>query len=379
MKRFFKLLILPAMVALSLVGCDKKQDLSTYGNGTMPVLTSSTNTLAPVATDSLKKVLGLAWTNPKYASDSTTYKYVVEIDSAGRNFSKAYTHTVTGAKVDSFTAKELNTALLNWGFAFNTAYDVEIRVTSSYANNNEQLRSNVIRIKMTPYKVPPKVALPTTSRLFIVGDATTFGWTNDPTPAFPAARELVRLDETSWGGIFYMNGTGGYKFLQTQGVWSTQFHMMTGGTVNSGNFVQEDADPSFPSPTTAGWYKISLDFQTGKYTVTAYGNPLSQDLYITGDATTAGWVNNPPANQKFTRINSSVYQITMSFTPGKSYKFLGTSGSWAPQFGGSSATGSILGANYGSGTDPDAVPTPATAGTYKVNVNFFTNAYTVTQ
>ena len=29
------------------------------------------------------------WTNPNYSVDSTTVKYIVEIDSAGRNFSKA--------------------------------------------------------------------------------------------------------------------------------------------------------------------------------------------------------------------------------------------------------------------------------------------------
>jgi hypothetical protein len=81
--------------------------------------------------------------------------------------------------------------------------------------------------------------------------------------------------------------------------------------------------------------------------------------------------------QKFTRLNSSVYEITMSFVPGKAYKFLGLSGNWQPQFGGSSATGGTLGANYGTGNDPDAVPTPATAGTYKVRVNFFANTYTV--
>ena len=151
------------------------------------------------------------------------------------------------------------------------------------------------------------------------------------------------------------------------------------GTSTAGSFVQENADPGFPSPSTAGWYKIILDFQTGKYTVTLVSNDLPQELYMTGDATAAGWTNTPPVAQQFSRLNSSEYSITATLAPGKYYKFLSTQNQWQPQFGGSSATGGILGANYGSGSDPDAIPTPSAAGSYKIKVNFVTNTYTVTQ
>ena len=303
------------------------------------------------------------------------------MDSAGKNFARPDRKVVTAASGTTFTAKELNNFLLGRGYAFNVAVDMDVRVISSYANNNERLTSNVVRIKMTPYKIPPKVALPSAGRLFIVGDATTFGWTNDQTPAFPAAREFARINETTWGGIFYMNGSGGYKLLQTQGVWSTQYHMVSGGAATAGSFVQEDADPGFPSPTPAGWYKLTFDFQTGKYTVEPFANPLPQELYITGDATAGGWSNTPPAAQKFTRLNSVEYELqpNITFAPGKAYKFLSSSGSWQPQFGGSSATGGTLGANYGSSGDPDAIPTPAAGGSYKVKVNFYTARYSVTQ
>ena len=343
------------------------------------MLSTSATTVAPPATDSNKTVLTLSWTTPKYATDSSKYKYTIEIDSAGKGFTKATTKIVMGSLSTSFTAKELNTILLSYGYAFNVPVDMDVRVTSSYANNNERLTLNTLRIKMTPYKIPPKVALPAAGRLFIVGDASTFGWTNDAAPAFPPEREFARLDETTWGGIFYMNGSGGYKLLQTQGDWASQFHMINGGTATNGSFIKEDGNPGFLSPATAGWYKLMFDFQTGKYTVTSFGNPLAQDLYTTGDATNAGWTNTPPADQKFTRISSAEYQLTTSFVPGKQYKFLSSSGNWQPQFGGSSATGGDLGANYGGGTDPTSIPTPATAGTYKVTVNFFTNMYKVSQ
>jgi len=377
MKIIYKIFLGAAITSLVFTACDKVDKLPSHGLGTAPVLSSSSATVAPPVTDSNNVAVTFSWSFPKYATDSASTKYVIEVDSTGRNFAKAISRTVIGKLSYSFIAKDLNAIWLAYGFAFNTPYDVDVRVTSSYGNNNESYKSNVLKIRVTPYKIPPKVALPASLRLFMVGDASTFGWSNDPAPPFPPAREFARLDETTWGGIMYMNGSGGYKILQTQGVWSTQFHMLSGGTALGGSFELGDLNPSFPSPTPAGWYKIILDFQKGTFVVTPFGNPLPQDLYITGDATAAGWVNNPPANQKFTRLNSAVYEITMAFVSGKQYKFLSSSGNWQPQFGGSSATGGVLGANYGSGSDPAAISTPAIAGNYKITVDFLNNQYTV--
>ena len=356
--------------------CEKVADLPNYNVGNPVILSASATTVAPQPADSDKTALTLNWTFPHYATDSANMKYIIEMDSTGRNFAGEVTRTVTKKLNTSFTAKELNNILLGYGYAFNVPVDMDVRVTSSYINNNDKFISNTVKIKMTPYKIPPKVALPASGRLFIVGDASTFGWTNDAAPPFPPDREFSRIDETTWGGIFYMTGGGGYKILQTQGDWTSQFHQVSGDALK-GTFEQANADPAFSSPTPAGWYKIIFDFQAGKYSVTALSDPLPQELYVTGDATAAGWVNNPPADQKFTRLNSNEYQITMSFVPGKYYKFLSSSGNWQPQFGGSSDTGGDLGANYGGGTDPAAVPTPAVAGNYTVTVNFLTNKYSV--
>ena len=118
------------------------------------------------------------------------------------------------------------------------------------------------------------------------------------------------------------------------------------------------------------WYKAIYDFQTGNYKITKEDNPMREELFITGDATPSGWTNSPPPSQKMTMLSNGVFEITMAFVPGKLYKFLDTNGQWQPQFGGDSSTGGDLGSNYGSGGDPAAIPTPATAGNYKVQVNF---------
>jgi starch-binding outer membrane protein SusE/F len=378
MKKIINFVLIATGVVVFLAACSKVPDLPVYGKGTASTLTASTTTIAPAPADSNKVALTLNWTSPNYATDSSHTKYTIEIDSAGKNFSRPYTKEVLGASSTTFTAKELNDMLLAKGYAFNVPVDMDVRLTTLYANNNERIAGNTIRIKMTPYKVPPKVALPATSRLFIVGDATDFGWTNDPTPPFPAVRELTRIDETTWGGIFNMKGSGAYKLVQTQGVWSTQFHMVSGDAA-SGVFEQKDADPGFSSPAVAGTYKVIFDFQSGRYTVTKVDNPVPTELYITGDAVPSNWTPTPPLAQKFTAISNGVFELTTAFTPGKNYKFLSSNGNWQPQFGGSSATGGNFAANYGSGTDPDGIPTPAAAGNYKITVNFITGTYTVTK
>jgi hypothetical protein len=112
--------------------------------------------------------------------------------------------------------------------------------------------------------------------------------------------------------------------------------------------------------------------------------PPTKELYITGDATHDGWTNTPSISQKMTPVASTItasgptsFTITLPLSPGFQYKFLSTQGQWQPQYGGTSATGGDLGYNMGNGTDPSAIPTPSSAGTYKITVNFRTGQYTV--
>ena len=66
--------------------------------------------------DSNLTAVTFSWTDPSYATDSSNVKYVLEIDSTGRNFSKAVSMTVTGKKSKSLTGKELNNILLRIWF-----------------------------------------------------------------------------------------------------------------------------------------------------------------------------------------------------------------------------------------------------------------------
>lgn len=43
--------------------------------------------------------------------------------------------------------------------------------------------------------------------------------------------------------------------------------MLAGGTWEGGDFEKKDSDPQFPGPPTSGTYKITVDFQRGKFIV----------------------------------------------------------------------------------------------------------------
>lgn len=385
MKKIFNILSFAAALTI-FASCDKVDDLPFYEEGSVPALTASATAIAPVPADSNNVAVSFNWTYPNHSTDSTNHKYILEIDSVGKGFANPLRSTVLAGLNTSFTAKAINNFLLGRSYAFNVPVSMEARVISSFANNNDQKISNTVSLQMTPYKIPPKVALPTGSRLWANGGALPWSWTG--APPNPQS-ELVRLNEETWGGVFSLNANDQFLILSQNGgadpynqkyaVPNNQLPTITTGG-SFGFYPPGTGGDNFKSPGNTGWYKFIMNFQTGTFTINSFGaNALPQDLYITGDATAGGWVNTPPLAQRFTRVNSSVYEITMAFVPGRAYKFLSQNGSWQPQFGGNNATSGPLGANYGGGGDPDAVPTPATAGNYKIVVNFLTERYTVTR
>ena len=107
MKRILKI-ITAACLTLAFAACNKVDDLPYYKTGTAATLTASTQTVAPVVADSNKVVLTLNWSLPDHSTDTNRIKYVIEVDSTGRNFSKASRKTEVGKVTTSFLAKEPN-------------------------------------------------------------------------------------------------------------------------------------------------------------------------------------------------------------------------------------------------------------------------------
>jgi len=363
-----------------ITACDKEGNLPFYNAGTAPTLTASATSIAPSPTDSNNVVLSVSWTNPNYATDTSTVKYIVQIDSSGRGFANAVSKTVTGVDSTSFTAKELNNIALGFGFAFNTAYSLDIRLVSSYANNNDQQTSNTITIQYTPYKVPPKVVLPTSGELYLVGSATQGGW-NNPVPV--PSQKFAQIDETTWSGVFQLNGGSEYLVLPVNGSWDHKYSVAdktVSGLSDGGDFGADLSD-NFPGPANSGLYVITLNFQSGKFIVTPYaGGTLPENLYIVGDATPGGWDNPVPVpSQQFTRLNSAQFELTINLTGSKQYLFLPVNGDWSHKFATDNASDNTKMGGTFKYDAPTNFPGPDDSGTYKIDVNFIDNTYTLTK
>jgi hypothetical protein len=372
MKKIFFLLSLASLV---LVSCEKFKDNPPYGlgnAGSKPVLTSSKLVVAPTAADVGTKVLDLAWSFNYYATDTSTLKFIVQIDSTGRNFSKAVTREITAKRSTSFLAEEFNAVLVALGFSFDVPYDVDVRVISSYANNNERYESNIVKIRATAYRVPPRIPVP--AALYIVGNLN--GWNNSS--SLDTKYQFYKTDITTYQGVFYFDGTGVYKLIQTLGNWDTQYRYIDGGSALGGSFKQENSDPAFPTPTTAGWYRVTVDFQNATFSLApaTERKPTPPALYIVGDLN--GWNNNPGLNPiyQFTQDDAFSYSLTLNFPGPGNYKLIQQLGNWGTQFHMMSGGNAFAGEFEQRDADP-AFPNPATAGNYKINVNFATNLYSV--
>jgi starch-binding outer membrane protein SusE/F len=181
MKKILAIFSIVSGVALLFAACTKVEDLPYYEEGNAVTLTSSKTAVAPAPADSLTNMIAFSWTNPDYASDANTFKYVLEIDSAGRNFTKKVSKIVTGSLTTSFTGKELNAMVLSYGFRLGVPFTLEARVISSYGNNNERYTSNVITFAITPYNDPSVLTTANTSVTGTLATAgqlsNTFSWT----------------------------------------------------------------------------------------------------------------------------------------------------------------------------------------------------------
>lgn len=400
MKHLIKYLVLSTFLIMLITGCDKKDTVTFATAGNSSSLSSSVSKIAAIATDSLKPALVLKWSNPQYSTSASNVVYTIQFDSSGRNFAKAVSFTVSGATnlTDTFTSQQLNNILTGFGFQFKVAYNVDVRVVSSYANNNVALNSNTVTINMTPYVTPPVVTPPNQvvlqatdaasvvgTGLFLVGDASQGGWNN---PVTVPTQQFYQKDSVTYVGVFNLIGGNSYLLLPFNGSWNYKYAVSnvsvpgiaagTGGQFGFySNANQSNFTNNFPAPATSGWYTIVVDFQHGIYTVTPYTSTFPTNLYIVGDATADGWNNsNPPVNPVFTQLDAARFQLTIPLIGGKNFLMLPVAGNWTNKYAVSNANVPSSGGSFGynSSTNFNA---PATSGTYTITANFYDLTFTV--
>jgi len=272
---FLKLCILFFSFFL-LSSCEKEENKIYYEGGTAPVLSSSKSGSIPLSfANKDQEAIKLSWTNPDYkfttglSSQGVTYR--LEIDTTGANFTNPQRKilTISNDLALSMTQDVLNDYLLNQlQLKAGMSHNIEMKVTSTIGSA-VALTSNVLKFTTTPYAIPPKVAPPASGKLYITGSATPGGWMGSP------AAELLSQKFTQMSPTLYvlssiaLPGGGSYLFVPVYGDWGTKYGGVGSNNTNNVNgddFTQSGSD--MLAPAASGNYKIEVDFQRGKFTVT---------------------------------------------------------------------------------------------------------------
>ena len=279
MKNIINKLLILLCGAMMLVSCKKDENQIQFLGGTNSVLSANRTDVIPLTfLTKDEEAVKFSWTNPNYkfttGVSSQDVNYTLEMDVAGAGFASPNVKRISISKdlSVSYTQNQINDIMLNQlNFSTGQQYSIDVRIVSTLFNNNARLVSNTLTFSATPYAIPPKVTPPGTApdyldgRLFLVGSASPGGW-NNPVPV--PTQEFTRISSTIYELTIQMN-PGSYLLLPINGFWGAKY-----GGLGSNNTNNPDGDDFKPeggdlrSPTTPGTYKIVVDFQRGKFSLT---------------------------------------------------------------------------------------------------------------
>ncbi len=274
MKKIFKQVFFLSLLVALFASCEKDENKVTFEGGTAPALTaSSTDPMVLLQINKLLPAVSFSWTNPNYQFNtglsSQDVNYTLQVDTVGANFKSPSLkeQTIPNALSIAYNVGDFNLLFSNW--AENIPHNFEMRIKST-VNGNEAsaLYSNVISMTVTPY-LDVAVVLPFTDNLYLIGSATpggdATGW-NNPVPV--PSQKFTKVSSTVWKLTIPLIGGKEYLVIPDNGSWSNKYAVTASAVTWAGGDFGYNKSDNFPGPPTSGVYTITLNFKTGKFTVT---------------------------------------------------------------------------------------------------------------
>ncbi len=299
--------------------------------------------------------------------------YTLQMDTEADNFASPVSLTSGESTSFNMTVAQMNAKLvglmeLEAGVAHNLVFRIMATIVPTTVYEN--LYSATTKLTITPY-----ADIVIVKPIYMLGDATEPGWNN------ANALEMTHLGGAQFGIVANLAGAGKFvKFISVRGQWAPQWGT-NDGTSEGGSLAYRPTEaepdpPGIPAPELVGDYRVVADTLALTYTITK----VSEQLYLLGDGTPAGWDN--AGATPMNKVAPGIFEITTTLNGGATFlKFIETLGQWAPQYGtdasGTSDGGILILRPTESEPDPTAIPVPATAGTYTVRVNLATMTYTI--
>ena len=188
----------------------------------------------------------------------------------GANFTgpNAFSTTITSDLARTFTVGAFNAILGNdMKLPTGTLARIEARIVASLATNALPQMSNVVRFTATPFAPPPKVELPSSGRLFLIGGATVGGWPN-PVPANQEFTKLPNTNNTRYEIVHRLTGGESILMLPVNGSWGDKY-----GWAGSNNQNNQTGDAlrrgggDIKVPNETAIYRITVNFQDGTFSI----------------------------------------------------------------------------------------------------------------
>ena len=275
MKTLINKLFFISLLAGMLVSCKKDEHKIYYEGGTNPVLSSSVSNTFPLTYATAdQEAIKLSWTNPDYyfttGISSQDVTYTLEIDTVGAKFTNPAKVSITISKelTKTFKQSEINDLLLNTlVLKPGQVHKIEMRVSSSLSSSATKLASNILQFTITPYAIPPKVVPPASGKLYITGSATPASWMGGGDPEL-LSQKFTQVSPTVYEITIHLTGGGSYLFVPVYGDWGNKYGYdgsNNSNDVNGDNLKKEGGD--MLAPPNDGNYKITADFQRGKFIV----------------------------------------------------------------------------------------------------------------
>jgi hypothetical protein len=314
------------------------------------------------------------WSATSYSLDNLAgVKYILQMDVADSNFKNPIELVSTTGTSYKISVNAMNQKLVGplMNLTANEAHNIAFRVIAGITSSTsyEDAYSESLILSITPFSTIVAV-----TPIYMLGDGTSAGWVNT------AALEMTHIGE---GGEFaivdHLTPAKGVKFIADLGAWAPMWGLGASGNSESGllfyRVTEAVADPPvIPSPAVEGDYRVVADTAAMTYSITA----TSAQLFLVGDATSAGWNN--AGGIPFDKVSPGHFTLTTTLNATGGMKFLEVSGAWAPQWGtdaeGTSGFGNLIYRPTESVPDPTNIPTPG-AGTYTITLNLVTQTYTI--
>jgi hypothetical protein len=283
-----KIFIIITVLSIALFSACKKDKLATVAqNATAPVLSNPADgTSVAVTIADSAQVLTISWQKPDYGV-SAVVNYFVQVDSAGKNFSKyVVLGNLTSVTTMSLSYNSFNNKLLSGlNLASNAATTVELRVGSA------------IYGKDTVYSKPVKIALTTLAlnQLWLPGSYE--GYNPAAAPTIPATAV-----PTSYEGYAYFSAAGNFKFTS-----APDYNHINYGDGGNGTLTT-NGNAAGIGYASAGVYLLDADIKNLTYSAT-----FISTFGVIGTATPQGWNASTPMTYN---VSTGLWTVTVALVPG---------------------------------------------------------------